>query len=147
MDQQQFDVLLIEDNASDAEMTLRAMRKSNLANRIKQVNDGDEALDFLFSEGQYKGNDLDLNIKVILLDLKMSRVNGKEVLIRIKADDRTRKIPVVVLTSSKEDADIKECYDLGANGYVVKPVSFDEFHKAITDIGLYWLITNEPLQV
>jgi two-component system, response regulator len=145
MDQQQFDVLLIEDNASDAEMTIRALRKSNLANRLKHVNDGDEALDFLFSEGQYTGNDLDLNIKIILLDLKMSKVSGKEVLIKIKADDRTRKIPVVVLTSSREDADIKECYDLGTNGYVVKPVTFDEFHKAIADIGLYWLLINEPL--
>jgi len=147
MDHQQFDILLIEDNASDAEMTIRALRKSNLANRLKHVNDGDEALDFLFSEGKYKGGGLDLNIKIILLDLKMSKVSGKEVLMRIKEDDRTRKIPVVVLTSSREDVDIKECYDLGANGYVVKPVAFDEFHKAIADIGLYWLITNEPLRV
>lgn len=144
MDHQQVDILLVEDNASDAEMTIRALRKSNLANRLMHVTDGAEALDFLFSEGAYAGRPLELSIKVILLDLKMQKVNGKEVLIRLKEDDRTKKIPVVVLTSSREDADIRECYNLGANGYVVKPVVFDEFHKAVADIGLYWLIVNEP---
>ncbi len=144
MELQQYDLLLVEDNASDAEMTIRALRKSNLASRLMHVRDGDEALDFLFSEGVFAGMESQLAIKIILLDLKMSRVNGKEVLVKIKADPRTQRIPVVVLTSSKEDADIEECYQLGANGYVVKPVVFDDFLKCIADIGLYWLIVNEP---
>ena len=142
--EQQYDLLLVEDNASDAEMTIRALRKSNVVSRLMHVRDGAEALDFLFSEGAYAGLESQLAIKIILLDLKMSRVNGKEVLLKIKADPRTQRIPVVVLTSSREDADIKDCYELGANGYVVKPVVFDEFLKVIADIGLYWLLVNSP---
>jgi two-component system, response regulator len=140
------EVLLVEDNASDAEMTIRALRKNNLANRLLHVKDGAEALDFIFAEGEYTGRQMEHTPKVILLDLKMPKVNGKEVLQKIKSDTRTKKIPVVVLTSSREDPDIKDCYELGVNGYVVKPVEFDEFHKAISDLGLYWLIVNEPPQ-
>ena len=141
---QEVEVLLVEDNSSDAEMTIRALKTSKLANKLLHVNDGAEALDFLFSEGAYAGNHMGATPKVILLDLKMPKVNGKECLRRIKVDERTRKIPVVILTSSKEDPDIKECYDLGANGYVVKPVEFDAFQKAVSDLGLYWLIVNAP---
>ena len=143
---QEVEVLLVEDNSSDAEMTIRALKTSKLANKLLHVNDGAEALDFLFSEGAYAGNQMGVTPKVILLDLKMPKVNGKECLRRIKVDERTRKIPVVILTSSKEDPDIKECYDLGANGYVVKPVVFDAFQKAVSDLGLYWLIVNAPPQ-
>lgn len=141
---QDIEVLLVEDNDSDAEMTIRALKKNNLANRLLHLKDGAEALDFLFAEGIYAGLQMKNTPKVILLDLKMPKVTGKEVLMRIKADERTKKIPVVVLTSSKEDPDIQECYSLGVNGYVVKPVEFDEFHKAISDLGLYWMIVNQP---
>ena len=140
------EVLLVEDNASDAEMTIRALKKNNLANRLLHLKDGAQALDFIFAEGEYADRQIKHTPKVILLDLKMPKVNGKEVLQKIKSDARTRKIPVVVLTSSREDPDIKDCYDLGVNGYVVKPVEFDQFHKAISDLGLYWLIVNEPPQ-
>jgi two-component system response regulator len=143
---QEIEVLLVEDNESDAEMTIRALRKNNLANRLLHVKDGAEALDFLFCEGEYSGRRIEHIPKVILLDLKMPKINGKEVLQKIKSDDRTKKIPVVVLTSSKEDPDIQECYNLGVNGYVVKPVEFDEFHKAISELGLYWMIVNQPPQ-
>ena len=143
---EEVEVLLVEDNASDAEMTIRALKKNNLANRLLHVKDGAEALDFLFAEGIFIGRQIEHTPKVILLDLKMPKVNGKEVLEKIKADSRTKKIPVVMLTSSREDPDIEECYGLGANGYVVKPVEFDEFHKAISDLGLFWLIVNETPQ-
>lgn len=141
---QEIEVLLVEDNSSDAEMTIRALKRNNLANRLLHVRDGAEALDFLFAEGEYTGRHLENTPKLILLDLKMPKVNGIEVLQRIKNDAKTRKIPVVVLTSSKEDPDIRECYNLGVNGYVVKPVEFDQFYKAISDLGLYWLIVNQP---
>ena len=140
------EVLLVEDNASDAEMTIRALKKNNLANRLLHLKDGAQALDFIFAEGEYADRQIKHTPKVILLDLKMPKVNGKEVLQKIKSDARTRKIPVVVLTSSREDPDIKDCYDLGVNGYVVKPVEFDEFHKAISDLGLYWMVVNQPPQ-
>ena len=141
---QEIDILLVEDNASDAEMTIRALKKYNLGNRLLRVKDGAEALDFLFAVGPYAGRQIGSTPKVVLLDLKMKKVNGKEVLLKIKSDERTRKIPVVVLTSSREDPDIKECYALGANSYVVKPLEFDDFHKAISDLGLFWLAVNEP---
>lgn len=143
---QEIDVLLVEDNASDAEMTIRALKKYKLGHRLLRVKDGAEALDFLFAEGAYAGRQIGVTPKVVLLDLKMQKVNGKEVLLRIKSDERTNKIPVVILTSSKEDPDIKECYALGANSYVVKPVDFDDFDKAISDLGLFWLGINEPPQ-
>jgi len=143
---QEIDVLLVEDNASDAEMTIRALRKYKLGDRLLHVKDGAEALDFLFAEGPYAGRQIGVTPKVVLLDLKMRKVHGKEVLLKIKSDERTSKIPVVVLTSSKEDPDIEECYALGANSYVVKPVDFDDFDKAISDLGLFWLAINEPPQ-
>jgi len=138
------EILLVEDNSSDAEMTIRALKKSNLANNLLHLRDGAEALDFVFAEGKYTGRQMADTPKVILLDLKMPKVNGIEVLHKIKSDLRTAKIPIVILTSSREDPDIQECYRLGVNGYVVKPVEFDEFHKAISDLGLYWMIINQP---
>src|ERR1700683_3712388 len=124
------EVLLVEDNASDAEMTIRALKKNNLANKFLHVKDGAEALNFIFAEGEYAERRIENHPKVILLDLKMPKINGLQVLEKIRADERTKRIPVVVLTSSKEDPDIKKCYDLGVNSYVVKPVEFDEFYKA-----------------
>jgi two-component system response regulator len=140
---QEIEVLFVEDNQSDAELTIRALKKNNLANKLVHVKDGAQALDFLFGRGEYNNRNIDNKPKVILLDLKMPKVNGIEVLEQIKADDRTKKIPVVVLTSSKEDPDIEECYRLGVNSYVVKPVQFEEFIKAISKLGMYWLILNE----
>lgn len=139
------EILLVEDNESDAEMTIRALRKSNLANRLLHVPDGAAALDFIFCEGEYADREMEHKPKVILLDLKMPKVNGIEVLRRIKEDPRTRSIPVVMLTSSKEDPDIKNCYELGVNSYVVKPVEFDEFHRAVAELGLYWMIVNQNI--
>ncbi|WP_339703361.1 response regulator [Algoriphagus aquimarinus] len=143
---QEIEVLLVEDNASDAEMTIRALKKNNLCNKLLHLKDGAEALDFIFAEGEYSGRQVESILKVILLDLKMPKVSGIEVLRRIKTDERTRKIPVVVLTSSKEDPDIQACYALGVNSYVVKPVDFNEFQKAISELGLFWMIINQPPQ-
>ena len=137
-------ILLVEDSASDAEMTIRALTKNNLANKLFHVKDGAEALDFIFAEGLYSGRNIEDMPKVILLDLKMPKVNGIEVLERIRIDERTKTIPVVMLTSSKEDPDIKKSYELGVNSYVIKPVEFDEFQKAIASLGLYWMIVNQP---
>ena len=138
------EILLIEDNMSDAELTIRALKKNNLANKLIHLKDGAEALDFIFARGIYSDRNMGNNPKVILLDLKMPKVNGIEVLQKIKSDDRTKKIPVVILTSSKEDPDIKECYRLGVNSYVVKPVDFEAFIKAVSELGLYWMILNQP---
>ena len=140
------EILLVEDNASDAEMTIDALKKNGLANKLLHVKDGAAALDFIFAEGGYEGRSMENKPKVILLDLKMPKVNGIEVLHKIRADERTKNIPVVILTSSKEDPDIKICYDLGVNSYVVKPVEFDEFQKAISQLGLYWMIVNQQPQ-
>lgn len=142
----EIEILLVEDNVGDAEMTIRALRKNNLANNLMHVKDGAQALDFIFAQGEY-ANRAHKNLpKIVVLDLKMPKVNGIEVLRRIKADERTRRMPVVVLTSSKEDPDVAECYRLGVNSYVVKPVEFDEFFKAVSDLGLYWMIVNQPPQ-
>lgn len=140
------EILLVEDSASDAEMTISALKKNNLANKLLHVKDGAAALEFIFAQGEYVNRKIEDQPKVILLDLKMPKVNGIEVLQKIRADERTRTIPVVVLTSSKEDPDIKKCYDLGVNSYVVKPVEFDDFQKAISNLGLYWMIVNQPPQ-
>lgn len=137
------EILLVEDNSSDAELTIRALKKNNLVNQLHHVKDGDEALDFVFGQGNYSGRKIENSPKVILLDLKMPKVNGIEVLRVLKADLRTKKIPIVVLTSSNEDPDIQECYGLGVNSYVVKPVNFDSFLKAVADVGLYWLLINQ----
>jgi two-component system response regulator len=138
------EILLVEDNASDAEMTIRALKKNNLANKLMHVKDGAEALDFIFARGNYSERNINNGPKIIVLDLKMPKVNGIEVLRAVKADERTKKIPVIVLTSSKEDPDIQQCYALGVNSYVVKPVEFDSFVKAVTELGLYWMILNQP---
>lgn len=138
------EILLVEDNMSDAELTIRALKKKNLANNLIHLKNGPEALDFIFGQGVYAGRDLNNNPKVILLDLKMPKLNGMEVLARIRADERTKKIPVVVLTSSKEDPDVNECYRLGVNSYIVKPVDFDNFSKAVSELGFYWLLLNQP---
>jgi two-component system response regulator len=140
---QEIDILLVEDNAGDAEMTITALNQANLANKLLHVKNGEEALDYIFAEGKFADRHIDQKPKVILLDLKMPKVNGIEVLQKIRSDERTKDIPIVVLTSSKEDPDIKKCYDLGVNSYVVKPVEFDEFQKAISDLGLYWMIVNQ----
>ena len=137
-------ILLVEDSASDAEMTIHALKKNNLANKLFHVKDGAAALDFLFAEGIYSDRKTEVLPKLILLDLKMPKVNGIEVLQKLREDERTKRIPVVMLTSSKEDPDIKQCYDLGVNSYVVKPVGFEEFQKVISNLGLYWMITNQP---
>ena len=139
----EIEILLAEDSASDAEMTIDALKKNGLGNKLLHVKDGAAALDFLFAEGAYAGRDMKNKPKVILLDLKMPKVNGIEVLQRIRADEHTKSIPVVMLTSSKEDPDIKKCYELGVNSYVVKPVAFGEFQKAIVELGLYWMIVNQ----
>ena len=137
MENKDLEILLVEDNLSDAEMTIRALRKGNIANKIIHLEDGFEALEFLFNNGDTP------KPKVILLDLKMPRVGGIELLKKLKSDERTKGIPVVVLTSSKEDPDIKRCYELGVNAYVVKPVNVEAFNKAVNDLGLFWILINQ----
>ncbi len=137
------EVLLVEDNPSDAELTTRALKKRNLANRLFHVKDGAEAIDFLFAQGTFASRRVENGPKVVLLDLKLPKVDGIEVLRRIKSDDRTKIIPVVVMTSSREDRDLVDCYNLGVNGYVVKPVEFEDFARAVSDLGCYWLLINE----
>jgi CheY-like chemotaxis protein len=142
MNNQEIEILLVEDNATDAEMTIRALRKSKLANNLLHVSDGETALEFLFGQGQYAGRNIGSKPKVVLLDLKMPKVDGLEVLETMKLNRETCNIPVVILTSSKEHPDVEKCYQLGANSYIVKPVDFDNFFKAITELGMYWLILN-----
>ncbi len=137
------DILLVEDSASDAEMTIAALKENNLANKLIHLRDGAAALDFIFAEGEYSDRNIEDQPRVILLDLKMPKVSGIEVLEAIRSDERTKTIPVVILTSSKEDPDIKKCYALGANSYVVKPVEFEAFQKAISGLGLFWMIINQ----
>jgi len=137
------EILLVEDNMSDAELTIRALKKNNLANKLVHLEDGQEALDFIFAEGNYSQRKIADTPKLILLDLKMPKINGIQVLQKIKSDERTKKIPVIVLTSSKEDPDIQECYLLGANSYVVKPVQFEKFLDAVSQLGLYWMLINQ----
>jgi len=136
------EILLVEDDIDDAEMTIDVMRKNNLANKLIHMVDGEEALDFLFGTGKFVGRDINLKPRLILLDLKMPKVDGMEVLERVKSNNATKKIPVVILTSSKEDPDVSRCYELGANGYIVKPVEFDSFIKAVSELGMYWMLLN-----
>lgn len=135
MKAEEIDILLVEDNPNDAELTLRALRKSDVGARLAIARDGAEALEYLLSNRPRP--------KVVFLDLKLPKIDGIEVLRRVRADERTHSIPVVVLTSSQEERDISECYKLGVNSYVVKPVEFDKFYKAVGDLGTYWLVLNK----
>jgi len=141
------EILLVEDNPDDLALTTRALRKANLANNIHVARDGEEALDFIFGEGPHAGRTLENGPKVILLDLKLPKVDGLEVLRRIKSDPRTKHIPVVVLTSSQEQSDVVKSYQFGVNSYVVKPVNFESFAAAVQELGLYWLLLNQPPKV
>lgn len=138
------EILLVEDNPHDAELTLHAFRDNNLVNSVHVVRDGAEALDFVFSTGEYTDRNVQDVPKLILLDLKLPKVDGLEVLQRIKSDERTRTIPVTVLTSSREERDVVESYRLGVNSYIVKPVDFDQFSDAVQKVGLYWMLLNKP---
>lgn len=137
-------ILLVEDNADDVELTRRAFEKAKLLNELVVARDGQEALDYLFATGAYTGRDPDDAPHLVLLDLKLPRVDGLEVLRRIRADERTKRLPVVILTSSREDKDILNSYDFGANSYLRKPVDFAQFTDAARQLGLYWLVLNEP---
>ncbi|TLY39269.1 MAG: response regulator [Nitrospirae bacterium] len=137
-------ILLVEDNPDDVELTLHAFQKHHLANRVHVVRDGAEALEFLFRTSAYKDRRTEDSPQLVLLDLKLPKVDGLEVLRRMKADPRNRMIPVVMLTSSREDRDITESYRLGVNSYIVKPVNFEQFTEAVRQLGLYWLLMNEP---
>jgi CheY-like chemotaxis protein len=144
MTTRQVEILLVEDNPDDVELTLHALRKENLANSIHVARDGEEALEFLFCNGTHAGRTFDCPPKLILLDLKLPKVDGMEVLKRLKADTRTKTIPVVILTSSKEERDLVQGYNLGANSYIQKPVDFDQFREIVKTVGLYWLVINQP---
>lgn len=137
------EILLVEDNPRDAELTLRALRKHNMANHLVHVKDGQEALDWLFATGPYANRSITQRPKVVLLDLKLPKVDGLEILRVMRSDDRTRLIPVVVLTSSREEQDLIKSYQLGVNSYIVKPVDFENFSNAVVHAGHYWLLLNE----
>ena len=143
MENTEVEILLVEDNMNDAELTIRALKKSNISNKIFHLKDGVATLDFLFGTGEYARRNINNKPKLILLDLKMPKVDGIEVLTRIKSDNFTKKIPVVILTSSRENPDMEKCYQLGANSYIVKPVEFDNFTKAVSELGLYWMLLNQ----
>lgn len=143
MSNNEIEILLVEDNIHDAELTIRALKKVNLANNLVHVQDGEAALDFVFGRGQFADRNTQQRPKVVLLDIKMPKVDGIEVLRQIKSDEATKTIPIVVMTSSREEQDIVTSYRLGVNSYVVKPVNFEAFAKAVSDLGLYWLITNQ----
>jgi two-component system response regulator len=138
------EILLVEDNQDDLDMALRALRKAKLTNRIQTARDGAEAVDFIFCQGAFAERKFENPPKVILLDLKLPKIDGMEVLKRIKGDPRTKMIPVVVLTSSKEQRDVIESYNLGVNSYIVKPVNFEQFAAAVQELGMYWLLHNLP---
>ena len=138
------EILIVEDTLQDLQLALRALRISNLSNRIHIARDGAEALEFIFCEGPHAGRRIENVPKIILLDLKLPKVDGHQVLKRIRSDPRTQTIPVVVLTTSKEQFDVMESYRLGANSYIVKPVNFDRFSKAVEELGMYWLLLNHP---
>lgn len=138
------EILLIEDSPEDLELTIRSLRKANFGNHIAIARDGEEALDFVFCRGSHAGRSIEDTPRLIMLDLKLPKIDGLEVLRRIKGDERTRTIPVVVLTSSKEHSDLIRSYDLGVNSYIVKPVNFDGFSEAVRQLGMYWLLLNQP---
>ena len=137
-------ILLVEDNPDDAELTRRAFEKNKIANQLVHVTDGEEALEYLFATGRYASRSGDSNPTVVLLDLKLPKVSGLEVLQKLRAEARTRRLPVVVLTSSNEERDLVASYELGANSFIVKPVEFDSFARAVTEVGLYWMLLNRP---
>lgn len=137
------EVLLVEDNEDDANLAIRELQKNNLANKLLHLTDGEQAINYLFAKGEYAATDTTNNLRVILLDLKMPKIDGLEVLKAIRGNEITKKIPVVVLTSSKEEQDITESYNLGVNSYIVKPVDFVKFAKSIKEIGYYWIVLNE----
>ena len=145
MNYSETEILIVEDNMDDANLTMRVLKKNNIANYVFHVKDGAEALDFIFCKGEYAGRNIAEKPKLILLDLKMPKVNGIEVLEKLKSSVETKTIPVVVLTSSQEDPDIKKCTALGANSYIVKPVDFEHFIKCISEVGLYWLLLNKTI--
>jgi len=145
MAEKQIDILLVEDNANDVELTLHALRKENFANNIQVARDGEEALEILFCNGSHAGRSFECPPKLVLMDLKLPKVDGIEVLRKLKGDPRTCTIPVVVLTSSKEECDLLHSYALGANSYIQKPVDFEEFRETITKAGFYWLLVNQPI--
>jgi CheY-like chemotaxis protein len=137
------DILLVEDSPDDAELAMHALRREKLANNIVIARDGEEALDFIFCRGPYAGRSFDHPPKLVLLDLKLPKVNGIEILKQVKADPRTKTIPVVILTSSKEERDLVDGYNLGANSYIQKPVDFDQFRQTVKTLGLYWMVVNQ----
>jgi CheY-like chemotaxis protein len=138
-------ILLVEDNPDDEALTLRALKKNNILNEVVVTRDGVEALDYLFGKGAYEGRDPDITPQLVLLDLKLPKVDGLEVLRQVRSDERTRLLPVVILTSSNEQKDVINGYGLGANSYILKPVDFSRFIEAVRQLGLYWLILNEPV--
>jgi two-component system response regulator len=138
------EILLVEDNPNDLQLTMRALKKARLGNRLQVARDGAEACDYVFGEGAFAGRDVNDTPKLVLLDLKLPKIDGIEVLRRIKSDPRTQFVPVVVLTSSKEQRDVVESYRLGVNSYIVKPVDFERFSTAVQELGLYWLLLNQP---
>ena len=144
-EQNNIEILLVEDREEDIDLTLKALKKDNFASKIKVVKDGEKALEFIFAKGEYSDRDVSNLPKLIILDLKLPKVDGLEVLRKIKFDDRTKLVPVIILTSSNENSDICESYELGADGYIVKPMKFDNFIKAVADIGNYWMLAHKPL--
>jgi CheY-like chemotaxis protein len=137
-------ILLVEDNPDDVDLTLRALTKNHIANEVVVARDGLEALEYLFGTGKYAGRDLNHQPTVILLDLKLPKIDGLEVLRRLRTDERTKLLPVVILTTSREQQDLTNGYSLGANSYIVKPVDFEKFVNAVGQLGLYWILLNEP---
>jgi len=144
MTTKEVEILLVEDNPADVELILHSLRRNNLSNRIQVVRDGEEALDFLFCRGAYSDRSFEQPPKLVLLDLKLPKVDGMEVLRQLKSDLRTRAIPIVILTSSKEEKDMVNGYHLGVNSYIQKPVDFDQFRETVKQLGLYWVVVNEP---
>jgi len=141
------EILLIEDNPYEAELAIRSLKKYNFTNNLHHIDDGAEALDFIFERGKYESQQGRTKPRLIMLDIKLPKVDGIEILRQLKENDKTKTIPVVILTSSKENQDVKACYDLGANSYIVKPVDFDSFSKAVAELGMYWMLLNNPPDV
>jgi CheY-like chemotaxis protein len=144
MNSDKLEILLVEDNQDDMDLAIHSLRRENLANHIIAVRDGEEALDFLFCRGAFAERSFEHPPKLVLLDLKLPKVDGMEVLKQVKSDPRTKSIPVVIMTSSKEERDLVSGYNLGANSYIQKPVDFDQFRETVKSVGLYWLVINQP---